>query len=60
MSMDAGSTPKRCCPKCGSDNYTFRFRRKITPEPGQEEPEEMETKYKCKTCEHEWKVRTPV
>jgi DNA-directed RNA polymerase subunit M/transcription elongation factor TFIIS len=57
--MEASSTPKRACPKCGSGNYAFRFRKKIAPEPGQEGAEETETKYKCKGCGHEWKVRTP-
>lgn len=56
--MDQRPTPTRICPKCGSGNYAFRFRKKITPEPGQDGPEEMETKYKCKACEHEWKVRS--
>jgi transposase-like protein len=51
---------KRTCPACGSGDYTFRSRKKVTPEPGQEGEEQVETKYRCKTCEHEWKVRQPV
>jgi DNA-directed RNA polymerase subunit M/transcription elongation factor TFIIS len=48
--------PKRC-PKCGSDDYAFRSRKKIPAEAGNREM--TETKYRCKACEHEWKVRTP-
>ncbi len=48
----------KTCPKCGSGNYQFRSRRKITPEPGREGSEVTETKYRCKACGHEWKVRT--
>ena len=51
---------KRTCPACGGGDYTFRSRKKVTPEPGQEGQEEVETKYRCKSCEHEWKVRQPV
>ena len=29
----------------------------ITPEPGQEGQEAIETKYRCKACDHEWRVR---
>ena len=48
---------ERCCPKCGSAEYTFRGRTK-TAEDGK--PEEWETEYRCKTCKHEWKDRMPV
>jgi transposase-like protein len=47
----------KTCPKCGSGDYAFRSRKKIPSEPGQEGPEQVETKYRCKTCEHEWRVR---
>jgi hypothetical protein len=31
----------------------------VTPEPGQQGPREVETKYRCKACKHEWRVRGP-
>jgi DNA-directed RNA polymerase subunit M/transcription elongation factor TFIIS len=49
--MDQSAT--RTCPKCGSGDYQLRSRRKVAGENGQE----METKYRCKACQHEWKVR---
>ncbi len=50
----------RTCPECGSGDYTFRSRKKTVPEPGQEGEEAIETKYRCKACNHEWRVRVPV
>jgi hypothetical protein len=47
--------PAKFCPKCGSGQYMFRGRKKIEAANGQEEA--VETKYRCKACEHEWKVR---
>jgi hypothetical protein len=44
----------RACPKCCSTDYLFRGRKKVT-EPGKAEV--VETKYRCKGCGHEWKVR---
>jgi DNA-directed RNA polymerase subunit M/transcription elongation factor TFIIS len=55
--MDQSKRPARTCPKCGSDDYVFRSRKKIEVEPGQEA---TETKYRCRACEHEWKVRVTV
>ena len=49
------TTPKTC-PKCGSREYLFRGRKKLPAEG--EQPAQTETKYRCKSCEHEWKVRT--
>lgn len=44
--------PSKTCPACGSNDYQFRTRKKI------EEPEPaVETKYRCKACGHEWRVR---
>jgi transposase-like protein len=51
------TTPNKTCPACGSPNYTFRSRKKIAPEPGQEGEAAIETKYRCKACEHEWRVK---
>jgi DNA-directed RNA polymerase subunit M/transcription elongation factor TFIIS len=45
----------RTCPKCGSGDYVFRGRKKVPAEGGQGEA--VETKYRCKACSHEWKVR---
>jgi DNA-directed RNA polymerase subunit M/transcription elongation factor TFIIS len=56
--MDQLVNPARCCPKCGSTEYTFRGRKTITAEAGQ--PATAETKYACKACGKEWKVRVPV
>jgi DNA-directed RNA polymerase subunit M/transcription elongation factor TFIIS len=54
------TTASKTCPACGSGNYSFRSRKRITPEPGQEGGEAIETKYRCKACEHEWRVKVPV
>jgi DNA-directed RNA polymerase subunit M/transcription elongation factor TFIIS len=47
----------RSCPKCGSSDYLFRGRKKLAEEPGK--PAGVETKYRCRACGHEWKVRIP-
>ena len=49
--------PKRLCPKCGGGNHAFRSRRQI--EATAEKPAELETKFRCKGCENEWKERVP-
>lgn len=56
--MDA-ETPTRTCPQCGSAEYSFRSRKKIPADPEKGEPGATETKYRCKKCAREWKVRTP-
>jgi hypothetical protein len=48
----------RTCPECSSSSYSFRSRKKIDPEPGLLEQAVVETKYRCKVCGHEWKVKT--
>ena len=50
--------PAKTCPKCGSGDYTFRSRKKIEAAQGQAPA--VETKYRCKACEHEWRVRVAV
>jgi transposase-like protein len=50
--------PAKTCPKCRSDDYAFRSRKKIEVDPDKGEPAAVETKYRCKACGHEWKVRT--
>jgi DNA-directed RNA polymerase subunit M/transcription elongation factor TFIIS len=47
----------RACPKCGSADYQFRSRKKIIEEG---KPEAVETKYRCKKCDHEWRVKVSV
>jgi DNA-directed RNA polymerase subunit M/transcription elongation factor TFIIS len=48
----------RTCPKCGSGDYQFRSRRKVPGENSQ--GEQTETKYRCKGCGEEWRVRVAV
>jgi hypothetical protein len=48
-------TAPKACPACGGD-YAFRGRRVVT---GPDAAELVETKYRCKACEHEWRVRVP-
>ena len=55
--MDQPKTASRTCPACGSDRYEFRSRRNVAQEEGQGEA--VETKYRCKACGHEWRVRVP-
>jgi transposase-like protein len=58
--MDRNSTDGRTCPACGSTDYAFRGRKKIDPEPTHRGTAATETKYRCKACGHEWKVKTTV
>jgi transposase-like protein len=44
----------RTCPECGSYDYQFRNRKKVAEEG---KGEAVETKYRCKACGHEWRVR---
>jgi transposase-like protein len=53
--MDGQTPGERTCPACGSGDYTLRGRKQIEAEPGKQE---VETKYRCKACNHEWKMRT--
>jgi transposase-like protein len=57
--MDVNRPATRTCPQCGSSDYLFRGRKRVAPEPGQVGGEAVETKYRCKACEHEWQVRVP-
>jgi DNA-directed RNA polymerase subunit M/transcription elongation factor TFIIS len=51
--MSEQTPGKRACPKCGSDNYTFRGRKQI--EATEESGPMLETRYACRACEHAWK-----
>ena len=53
--MDVIAWKNRTCPACGSGEYAFRSRKKIEPKNGQEAA--VETKYRCKACQHEWKEK---
>jgi DNA-directed RNA polymerase subunit M/transcription elongation factor TFIIS len=55
--MDQKATPRRTCPACGSGDYQFRSRKKIEAAAGRDAA--VETKYKCKSCGHEWRARAP-
>lgn len=48
----------RTCPKCNGDQYAFRGRKTVAAADGR--GSEVETSYRCKACDHTWKVRTPV
>ncbi len=52
--------PNKTCPKCGSGDYQFRSRKKIEADPDKGEPEAWETKYRCRACGKEWRVRVAV
>jgi DNA-directed RNA polymerase subunit M/transcription elongation factor TFIIS len=55
--MDNPKPVKRMCPECGSDNYAFRGRKKILADEKSNQIEAMETKFRCKACEHEWREK---
>ena len=50
-------TPARSCPECGSTNYVFRSRKQI--EATAEQGPMLETRYRCRGCEKEWKEKAP-
>jgi hypothetical protein len=59
MDTEKPASATRSCPQCGSSDYQFRGRRKLSADPGKGELGGWETKYRCKACAKEWKVRTP-
>ena len=59
MDAEKPGASAKTCPMCGSPDYQFRSRKKLPADPGMGEPEAWETKYLCKACEKEWKVRAP-
>jgi hypothetical protein len=50
----------KTCPQCGNADYVFRGRKKMEANSLKGETESWETKYRCKGCGHEWKVRVRV
>jgi DNA-directed RNA polymerase subunit M/transcription elongation factor TFIIS len=55
--MEQPSTPARACPACGSDDYLFRGRKQLPADGTGGRPAATETRYRCRRCGHEWKVR---
>jgi DNA-directed RNA polymerase subunit M/transcription elongation factor TFIIS len=53
--MDPEAWKSRRCPACGTSEYQFKSRKKISGDGGKEA---VETKYRCKECGKEWKERT--
>jgi hypothetical protein len=49
--------PDRCCPRCEHKGYLFRAGRTVDGKPG--EDESVATKYRCRSCSHEWWERIP-
>jgi hypothetical protein len=47
--------PDRCCPKCEHTGYVFRARKNVAVPEGKF----VETKYRCRSCAHEWWERIP-
>lgn len=47
--------PDRCCPKCGHKGYLFRARKTVEEDGGKF----VETKYRCRSCSHDWWERVP-
>lgn len=47
--------PDRCCPKCENTGYMFRARKNVEVPEGKF----VETKYRCRSCAHEWWERIP-
>jgi DNA-directed RNA polymerase subunit M/transcription elongation factor TFIIS len=58
--MDQEPTVKKTSPACGSADYLFHSRKKMKANAENSEPAAVETKYRCKTCGNEWRVRVPV
>jgi hypothetical protein len=56
--VDQFVNPGRCCPECARQEYVFRGRKKIAPEPGKAAA--IETRYLCKACGHAWREQMPV
>jgi DNA-directed RNA polymerase subunit RPC12/RpoP len=47
--------PDRCCPTCGHKGYLVRARKNVEVRMDKF----VETKYRCRSCSHEWWERIP-
>jgi hypothetical protein len=52
--------PSKKCPQCGKSEYQFRGRKKIAADQATSQPEQWDTKFRCRACNHEWRVKEPV
>jgi hypothetical protein len=50
--------PGRRCPKCEHKGYMFRARKTIEA-PEEQGGKQVEAKYRCRSCSHEWRERVP-
>lgn len=46
--------PDRRCPRCEHKDYLFRARRTVEGKPDEGGGKFVETKYRCRSCSHEW------
>ena len=51
--------PDRCCPKCVHKGYMLRARRTVDGKPEEGGGRFAETKYRCRSCSHDWWERIP-
>jgi hypothetical protein len=51
--------PDRRCPKCQYKGYMFRARRTVEGKPDEGGGKHVETKFRCRSCSHEWWERIP-
>ncbi len=52
--------PDRCCPKCQHKGYLFRARRMVEGASDEGGGAVVETKYRCRSCAHDWWERAVV
>ena len=56
--MSPFERPDRCCPKCEHKGYMFRARKTVDA-PAEQGGKQIATKYRCRSCSHEWWERIP-
>jgi hypothetical protein len=57
--MEQQKPPGRTWSACRSGDSAFRSRRQIEADPEKGGPAQLETKYRCKACNEEWKEKAP-